>query len=273
MLPDRIVRLWRVAQGSPPEQAVQTTLHWAYAPTFLVEPPPSDPVLGNSAEEQRMRFDLLPRLGITEVITPPAIDLARTGWNNATLARARLELTYHGADGNVYRVANPLPRAYLIARCERAETALTALQRFASTDFDPSRAVLIEAAYLPERDACDPPAKAVQPDVAPGAAQITKRGLNTLTVRVNATQAAWLVINESWDAGWKATVDGQPATVLPGNYSFRTLRVPAGEHTVELRYRPTAFVVGSAISAGTLALLLGLGIVQWMKRSHQYREQ
>jgi uncharacterized membrane protein YfhO len=45
--------------------------------------------------------------------------------------------------------------------------------------------------------------------------------------------------------------------VVAANYLFRAVPIPAGEHTVELRYESRALTTGLAISAlsGTIVLL------------------
>lgn len=179
------------------------------------------------------------------------------------------KLSYKGKDGKVYQLQNSLPQAYVTFGCEPAQTSLAALERFCDSNFDPSRAVVIEDEFLKGRSLrCSPPDQSGKalPVVA---AQTIKRSLNTLTVRAVAPQEGWLVINEAWDKGWQATIDGQPTPVLPGNYLFRALRLPAGEHTVELRYQPRSFVIGRAISVATLLLLLALTAI-WLR---SYRRQ
>jgi len=64
------------------------------------------------------------------------------------------------------------------------------------------------------------------------------------------------------DAGWRASVDGDPAPVLQANALFRAVPVPAGRPRVELRYRPPEAALGAALSA--LAAVLGL--VAWSRR-------
>ena len=45
-----------------------------------------------------------------------------------------------------------------------------------------------------------------------------------------------LVLGEVYYPAWKAYVDGESAPVYLTDHLFRSVRIPAGEHTVELHY-------------------------------------
>jgi hypothetical protein len=62
-----------------------------------------------------------------------------------------------------------------------------------------------------------------------------------------------LVIAETWDPGWKATVDGRPVAIEPRDGILMTVPLPAGSGSAELRYHPAGFTLGMMLS------LLGLG--------------
>ena len=47
-----------------------------------------------------------------------------------------------------------------------------------------------------------------------------------------------LVVARPWDPGWRARVDGDPADVERANLAGLGVVSPAGEHVVELVYRP-----------------------------------
>jgi uncharacterized membrane protein YfhO len=66
----------------------------------------------------------------------------------------------------------------------------------------------------------------------------------------------YLVLADTWYPGWRATVDGAPTEVLRANHAFRAVRLEAGEHVVDMVYRPTSVLVGGAVSLAALALLL-----------------
>ena len=56
--------------------------------------------------------------------------------------------------------------------------------------------------------------------------------------------------------GWQVTIDGQPAELGRADYVLRTLYVPAGKHTIEMRFDPKSLHVTESIAYGALALLV-----------------
>jgi len=69
-----------------------------------------------------------------------------------------------------------------------------------------------------------------------------------ITLRVNAPQAGWLVLADSYYPGWQATVDDQSTPVLPANYLFRAVAVPEGQHVVVFTYSPEGYGIVLAVS-------------------------
>jgi hypothetical protein len=83
---------------------------------------------------------------------------------------------------------------------------------------------------------------------------------NKLQIDLDISEDAWLTISETNFPGWHATIDGEKIQIYQANYLFKALRVPAGEHKVELRYQPRSFVVGFVLSAISWILL---GVLWW----------
>jgi Bacterial membrane protein YfhO len=90
--------------------------------------------------------------------------------------------------------------------------------------------------------------------------QIASYKPNEIVAVCNAASSGYLWLSELAYRGWRATVDGQPSTVLISDGIFRTVPVPAGEHTVRLVFRPTSVYVGAAISLFACLLFLALSI-------------
>jgi hypothetical protein len=92
-----------------------------------------------------------------------------------------------------------------------------------------------------------------------GTARIVEDLPERVVIDVDAATPAYLFLADTFDPGWSATVDGQPAPVRPAYVAFRAVFLSAGKHTVVFTYRPAGFDLGLELScAGILiALLLG----------------
>ena len=85
----------------------------------------------------------------------------------------------------------------------------------------------------------------------------------TGTVRAPADGAVFLSI--PYDRGWRATVDGKPAATFPVDKdadgedgAMLAVEIPAGEHTVQLRYRAPGQVLGLVASLMCAAIIAAL---------------
>jgi hypothetical protein len=93
----------------------------------------------------------------------------------------------------------------------------------------------------------------------PPAATITADTANRVVVQAGAGEGGgYVVMLDSFSDDWRAIADGRPATIVRANGLFRAVRLNPGPHVVEFLYRPRAFLVGAAVSAAGLAIMLGL---------------
>jgi uncharacterized membrane protein YfhO len=67
-----------------------------------------------------------------------------------------------------------------------------------------------------------------------------------------------MVSNDNYDRFWTATVDGSRVPVYRANYTYKAIRVPAGEHVVEWRYSPWPVKVMWLWFYATLAMFGGV---------------
>ena len=81
-----------------------------------------------------------------------------------------------------------------------------------------------------------------------------------MEMRVDAASDGLLVLSEVYNPGWTAYVDGERAEIVPTNYVLRGVAVPAGSHTVELRYEPDSLRIGLWISSITAIALVGVAL-------------
>ncbi len=184
----------------------------------------------------------------------------RPGWLDERFTRVR-DL---GARPAVFENAEALPRAYLAVSAEpEPDTPEDALARLVAPDFDARHTVLLDA---PPADLLGVGGGTATSDS--GAAVFERDDPERQVIRTRGERPAVLVVADAFFPGWEATVDGSPAAVLRVNTVFRGVAVPAGEHVVELRYRPASFRVGVALALGALFVVAGcLAHTAWRRRS------
>jgi len=172
---------------------------------------------------------------------------ARTGASEpvivSTSGRFRL---VHSGDVKIYENLDNLPRAFLVHRARVVEDDETALTAMADPGFDPGQEVLLAAETGWEMSALS--ATGMSPDRV----RIAVYSAERVVIEVDTEREGYLVLTDACYPGWQAMLDGQPVSIRRADVLFRAVRVPAGSHTIEFRYRPRTFQVGVAISLLTL---------------------
>jgi hypothetical protein len=106
---------------------------------------------------------------------------------------------------------------------------------------------------------------------APGdpAARVDWYRMNSIGVTIDAPRPGLLYASEAYFDGWSATIDGKPIEILPANYAFRAVPVPAGRSQIVFRYWPRGLTAGIVISAASALSLIGLAIAPAFRRSRE----
>ena len=146
----------------------------------------------------------------------------------------------------LYRVPAPLPRTYVVASAWPADD-VQARARIEDLAFDPRGQVIVPPGDVPAAQA--PPAVA-------GSSRVAVFKADSVRLEVEASRPGYVVLVDTWDAGWKARVDGKPAPILRANLTFRAVHVEAGRHVIEMSYRPVLPLIGLGLSGATAAALV-----------------
>jgi uncharacterized membrane protein YfhO len=77
-------------------------------------------------------------------------------------------------------------------------------------------------------------------------------------------------------SGWNAFIDGKSTPHFRADYVLRSMRIPAGKHTLEFKFEPRVFVTGEKISAASMVLLFllcgGAAFVEFRKKGSEFKE-
>jgi len=166
-----------------------------------------------------------------------------------------LRVAYAGRDARVYRNDRALPRTFLVDRQRTVDGDDAALAAVTQPRFDGRRVAITERTVpgVPQDDgAAGPPA---------GTARLLSYGDEHVVARADAARAGLLVLTDVHFPGWKATVDGRPATIERVDYLLRGVKVPAGAHTVEFRYEPASWRAGWIVTAIASLGIAGTALV------------
>jgi hypothetical protein len=278
--------------------------HWNDAPTidpsYWTDPPPSARQLRAEPGTMRVfgeakyasgepgyashRVDFFEVRELLAWSLPPVWGLPSTGGQTPILPRRRLTFTAStqhlagreveglshivAADisgktrlpsakvGSVYlmKVPDPFPRARLMGR-----------PLYVASESEAAEAMRRLGPAIRDQLVVEDPDRPIPRDtVAGGSARIVREVPDRVEVAVDAEAPAYLLLADSFDPGWSATLDGRPAPIRPAYAAFRAVAVPAGPHEVVFNYRPAGFLAGLTLTGfGCLvALVLWLGPIR-----------
>jgi hypothetical protein len=162
-----------------------------------------------------------------------------------------LPVVFEDAQVRVLERASASPRAWLThdVRVAPADAALTLL---ATGTIDPRQTVVLEA---------DP---GLEPSPSDGGDRVVQQSSARFDVSSDAPGV--LVMSEVSYPGWTAYVDGQRSRMLLADGLLHAVAVPAGAHTVDVRYESAPLAAGLAISSTTI-----LGIALLCMSGHSAR--
>lgn len=153
-----------------------------------------------------------------------------------------------GGEFFVHERPNALGRAFVVPELAALDSDDDVLAKLVDPAFAPR-----ERAFTTRSELADPPLRrgsAGERTVRFAADQPTHVDLH-----VTAGEAPWLVLTDTYLAGWTATVDGAPARIVRGNHSQRLVRLPPTACRVQFHYESPGLATGFLLAGiATLAL-------------------
>jgi hypothetical protein len=209
------------------------------------------------------------RLGAYDVLTwvgierdDPFYDLYNVKYvitSRDTPVPAHFELAFDEGEQVIYRNTRSLPRSFMVYDVVIAGGDISALNKARSSRFSPRHQVVLKEEEIPLFAAGESPA-------SEGSVRVVARRPNHLSFEVSTASAGYLFVSEMWMPGWTAHVDGEAQPVLQANYTFRAVPIPAGDHKVEMVYRPASWPLGASTTFGTVTALVAWGAWSWWEK-------
>ncbi|HEU4700846.1 MAG TPA: hypothetical protein VFS37_00075 [Conexibacter sp.] len=169
---------------------------------------------------------------------------------------------YRGPDADVLENAAAAPRAFVAERVQLATDEQDELATVLAQEFDPRRDATLRRSEL----------RGASPaGVSGGSVRVVGEANARVVLRASLPRRGLVVLGDGWAPGWSVTIDGRAAAPLQANMVLRGVVVPAGEHTIEWRYRVPGLRAGEAISGiGLIAVFAWAGVVARGRRRRRF---
>ncbi len=182
------------------------------------------------------------RLATFDCASSPVLDLlsVRTVVSARPLTGTPLVRQPSNGPGFVYLNPHAYPRAFVPDRVVAVRDLGAVEAEVRRAPPDPRTTAIIEAK--------------ASASVAAGRGEVRWRRPTPEAISLDAAmdRGGTVLVSESYDPGWRASVDGSPTAVQAADLALMAVQVPAGRHRVELRFAPQHWRVAVALSAAGL---------------------
>jgi len=156
-----------------------------------------------------------------------------------------------------------LPRAWIVHDARQVPEG-EAVALMTSGQIDISKVAVLESA---------PPALAAPADESADSVTVLTHTPDEIDLTTRTDAPGMVVLSEVYDPGWKASVDGEEVPLVLADHVLRAVAVPAGEHTLELRYESRPLRLGLVLSGLTALAMLGIALALALRRFRLARTQ
>jgi len=148
----------------------------------------------------------------------------------------------------------PLRRLELVGAYQLHGQRAEILRALGEASFDPRKEVILERAPDPAPVAAD----------TQGSASIVREGTDFMEVDAEVASPSILLVT-----GWRATpLEGSSQRsyeLMPANYALRAVALDRGKHRLRLEYAPSAFRIGTVVSAIAWAAWIAAAVLLWRR--------
>jgi hypothetical protein len=165
-----------------------------------------------------------------------------------TVEPPHFQRLFSSRDLTVYQSLEFIPRIYPPKRIQFVESSREALALAAKGDFDPRDMTILEDRARAGQK--------IEYGESPVHLQLLKYTPNEIHLQTQSSQARLIVIANSFDPNWKASIDGQKVVpIIPANYVLQGVHIPEGTHLLKIYFFPDSLKTGIILSA--------IGLLAW----------
>ena len=155
-----------------------------------------------------------------------------------------LQQVFSGNAGAVYKNEKLLPKAFFVDSLVVANSAQEAYNFVDRPNVDYSKVAVVETSEQITTSAD-----------SLSSVEVTHYTGPEISLTINRTKPGFLVLSEIYyPAGWIAKLNGNEIPIYKTNYVLRGFEITAGEHTLELEFKPKSYSLGVTLGWISLAI-------------------
>jgi hypothetical protein len=167
------------------------------------------------------------------VIGDTGKDWAYPVWQKDEKGKYLYSVIYQDNEFQLYKNPAALPRAKLFYDFEIIKNDEEIISTFFSDKFDYRNKLILEV---------DPLLPKITKEINIGSAKIVSYSPNKVKINTYSLSPGILFLSDNYYPGWKVKVNGKNERILRADYTFRAVKVPKGNSSVEFYYDPWPFI-------------------------------
>ena len=161
-----------------------------------------------------------------------------------------LREVFTGNSGSVFENEKLLPKAFFVDSLVFVDTPQEAFNFVDQPNVNYSSVAVVENAD----------GLTTMPDASSSVVVTNYTGAE-ISLEIKRSQPGFLVLSEIYyPAGWIAKLNGEEVPIYKTNYVLRGFEIPAGEHKLELEFKPNSYSLGVTLGWISLIIQILLGI-------------
>lgn len=205
--------------------------------------------------DNTFRLRVMDMLGVKYIL-----DRSENPQDSGTFPISRFKLLEHVDDWTIYENIKAAPRFFLTGDVRPYSDTADFEKQFFAEDFDPGKTVLVQADDYVSLPHFTPSGQS---------ATLVSYTPSKVIIRTETQTPSFLFLSDTYDYGWRVSVNGNKMNVVRTNFSFRGVTVPAGVSTVIFSYEPESFTAGVAVSLFTLLCTAGYFIYSYKRKGNK----
>ncbi|RJQ25339.1 hypothetical protein C4577_06060 [Candidatus Parcubacteria bacterium] len=151
----------------------------------------------------------------------------------------RFQEVWNDNSFTIFHYKNALPRMFLVDNYVISKQPSEILANLFNNNLDLSKTLILE----------EEPSMLLRENLPlKGIINLEYYKANEILFKTNSNKDSLLFLSDNYFPGWKAYIDGKETKLYRANYSFRSVVLPKGKHSVIFKYEPKTFFIGAGVT-------------------------